>query len=161
MTKQNLVVFYSWSGNTKSMAMIISQLIDCDVYEIKVPAATFSDDMYATSDTAKRQIATGQLPELMDPLPDFSQSTSIFIGGPTWSGAPSTPVLQVLQTIATTHATLIPFYTHAGTAGQYEQTFAQTVPGMTVLKGLGLSGVTGSQAEQRVRTWLSELGYLL
>lgn len=158
MTAKNLIAFYSWSGNTEALATAISHLTDSDVYEIKVPADTFSDDMYATSDIAKQQLANNQLPSLSGQVPDVSRYEHVFVGGPTWSGAPSTPVLRFLNAIKDSPVTLIPFYTHAGTAGGYEQAFAKAAAQSHVLKGFGTSGYGVGHAESQVKAWLNQIG---
>jgi hypothetical protein len=60
--KKILIAYYSWSGHTKALASQLQAATHADIYEIQVPADTFSTDMYETSDQAKAQLEAGQLP---------------------------------------------------------------------------------------------------
>ncbi|MFR4968247.1 MAG: flavodoxin [Lactobacillus kalixensis] len=60
-----LITYYSWSGNTKRLADEIAREIPANTeIEIKVPAGTFSEDMYGTFDISKKQIAENNYPEI-------------------------------------------------------------------------------------------------
>lgn len=149
MTKKVLIAYYSWSGNTAKLAQLLQQVTDGDRYEIKVGADVFSSDMYATSDIATKQRATGTLPELVGTLPDVSQYATVLIGGPVWSGDLATPVLKFIQQITPVAGVLAPFYTDAGTAGDYEAAFAKAAA-QPVQPGLGTNG-SGTLAQ--VQAW--------
>ena len=91
MTKR-LIVTYSWSGNTAKMATALQQVTGADQVMLTVAADTFSTDMYATSDIANQQLASGKLPALTNSLPDLRQYGTIVVGGPVWSAEVATPV---------------------------------------------------------------------
>jgi hypothetical protein len=59
-----------------------------------VQPSTFAKDMYATSDTAQQQLQSGNLPALVQPLPDCNNYDVILVGGPVWSGKPATPIMS-------------------------------------------------------------------
>ena len=57
MAKKTLILYYSWSGETKKMAeKINSEIKDSELKEVKVSEGTFDADMYKTSDIALDQI---------------------------------------------------------------------------------------------------------
>lgn len=99
MEKKILIATYSWSGHTKRLADQIAKLLSgADQYQIAVPAGTYDlTDMYATSDRAKNQLATGELPPLANPIPELDQYNLILVGSPVWSGQPAVPVKQFLN----------------------------------------------------------------
>lgn len=84
MEKKILIATYSWSGYTKRLANQIAKLLPgADQYQIAVPAGTYDlTDMYATSDRAKNQLATGELPPLANPIPELDQYDLILVGSP-------------------------------------------------------------------------------
>lgn len=155
---KQLIAYYSWSGNTAALAKHLQQLTPADLVELTVPEGTFSTDMYATSDIAKKQLKAGHLPALTGTLPDLTQYDEILVGGPVWSGAPSTPVLAFLQQVndSESQPRLAPFYTHAGVAGEYEVAFKQAAGSLTVLPGLSIAG-TGAGADAEIQNWLQQL----
>ena len=152
MANKTLIMYYSWSGTTKRAAQALAKSVTADVVELSVASQTFSSDMFATSDIAKDQLSTGALPPLTNALPDFKQYTTILIGGPVWSAMVATPVRSLLTDLATYTGTVAPFYTDAGTAGQYEQDFASLMNQATVKPGLEFHGQSGDQLATWVRT---------
>lgn len=133
MVGKVLIATYSQTGNTKRVADQLKNLIPgADTFEIKVPAGTFPNDMFATNDVAKEQIASGNYPELVGAVPDFSQYDLVLVGSPVWSAAPATPVHTFLEKLAGFGGKVSTFYTDAGTPGAYEQVWAS---GLNVLPG--------------------------
>ena len=156
MLNKTLIAYYSWSGHTAALAKQLQALTNADMYEIQVPTDTFSKDMYKTSDIAKAQLQAGQLPSLVQKLPDYTNYETILVGGPVWSGAPATPVLSFLTTLKNTDALLAPFYTDAGNAGDYEKTFRQAAGEHSVVGGLGLSNNRVASAQTQIKQWLNQ-----
>lgn len=153
MATKVLIVDYSWSGNTAKLATALQRVTGATQVELTVPAGTFPQDMYATSDVANQQLASGDLPELTSELPDLTQFDTILVGGPVWSGKVATPVRRLLRQLATYTGTLAPFYTDAGTPGDYEADFANLVPQANVVPGLGLTAGDLATADQPLTTW--------
>ncbi|KRL93508.1 flavodoxin family protein [Levilactobacillus hammesii] len=157
MTNNVLIADYSWSGNTAKLATIIQQETSADRLDLTVAAGTFSDDMYATADVANQQLATGQLPMLTSEQPRLDQVQLLLVGGPVWSGKVATPVRSFLQQLQGYQGTVAPFYTDAGTPGDYETDFAKLVPSLSVATGLGVAASELTQSNQLVADWLQKL----
>lgn len=151
---KTMIVYYSWSGHTAALAEQLQRLTQADTYELKVPAGTFSQDMYETSDMAKVQLSSGKLPSFTQPLPDLTAYDRILVGGPVWSGAPATPVLSFLANAKTGRARLAPFYTDAGSAGDYEAAFKQAAGKRITAKGLEAASPI---ATSTIQSWLNQL----
>lgn len=133
---KTLIAYYSWSGNTKRLAEKINQLLpSSDILELKVPAGTFSNDMYETSDIADRQKANDKLPKIITPMPDFAKYDNILVGGPVWSYSSSTPVLSFLKILGNYSGKVAPFYTSIGNNGAYEKIFTEENPKLNILPG--------------------------
>lgn len=134
MSKRVLIAVFSRTGHTKQVADRLMSLInDADQYLIKVPQATYSQDMYETADLAKRQAAMGELPPLMEKLPDFKQYDLILIGSPVWSGMPAMPVYSFLKKLQGFRGAVATFYTDAGMAVSYEQVFKKWAGSLKLL----------------------------
>lgn len=123
---KTLIIYYSWSGNTKRVAeKIRDEVKNSDLVEIKVSAGTFSTDMYETNDIFKEQIETNQLPQINLPKVDFEQYDLILIGSPVWSGMPASPIKSFLNELQRVNYSgkVSSFFTDAGQEGNYAQTF--------------------------------------
>lgn len=157
MANKTLVVYYSWSATTATMAELVKNVTQSEVAELTVADEVFPSDMYATADIAKQQLATGQLPALTTVLPDLSQYDTIYVGGPVWGGQVATPVATFLSQLGQFKGTLVPFYTDAGTPGAYEADFKrQVAAAMTVKPGLGMTArqlQAVTQATQTIQAW--------
>ncbi|GBG04358.1 transcriptional regulator [Lactobacillus rodentium] len=123
---KTLIIYYSGSGNTKRGAeKIHHEVKNSDLVEIKVPAGTFSADMYETNDIFKEQIETNQLPQINLPKVDFEQYDLILIGSPVWSGMPASPIKSFLNELQRVNysGNVASFFTDVGQDGNYDQTF--------------------------------------
>lgn len=133
---KTLVVYYSWSGQTKKLAQRIHQFLpNSDLLELKVAPDTFSSDMYETAAIAEQQLKNNSLPRIVTELPNFSEYDSILVGGPVWSYSPSTPVLSFLDNLEKFPGKVAPFYTSIGNNGDYEKKFANENSALNVLPG--------------------------
>lgn len=78
---KTLIVYYSWSGNTKRVAeKIHAEINDSDLVEIKVSENTFSQDMYKTNDIFHDQLSKNQLPKIDIPTTNFNAYDLILVG---------------------------------------------------------------------------------
>jgi len=66
-----LVIYYSLTGNTKSIAEMIRKKTEGDVFEIET-VRTYPPEYSATTEEAKRELQTGDLPALRKNPPDMS-----------------------------------------------------------------------------------------
>ncbi len=144
---KTLVVYYSYSGNTKGVAELIRQKTQADIYEIAV-AESYPENTHDASDRAAQERESGNLPELSGELPDLSDYTTVYIGGPVWTYTVSTPIMSYLEKTDFEGKTVIPFWTDAGTPGSYETDFAAQVKNGTVSKGLGITNVASISSEE-------------
>lgn len=93
---RTIVVYYSWSENTKSIAKRIAETTGADIYEIRTVKA-YPKDGYETSDISQEERRTGNLPEIVDALPDLKKYSTVIIGGPIWNAYVSTPLARYLE----------------------------------------------------------------
>ncbi|WP_318766140.1 flavodoxin [Lactiplantibacillus carotarum] len=150
MAKSTLIIYYSWSGSTKRAAQALANCVDADMVELTVASNIFPNDMFATSDVAKKQLSTNNLPALTTVLPNFNQYQTILIGGPVWSSLVATPVRTLLTNLTEYIGTVAPFYTDAGTAGNYEDDFAGLIKQAHVKPGLEFN----RQSDAQLKAWL-------
>ena len=109
---KTLVAYYSYSGNTKTVAEKIKQLIDADLFEIK-PSLDYPADYNAVVSQAQKEKNQGYKPQLKENI-DISNYDTIFIGTPVWWYTFATPVRTFLTENNFQGKTIIPFCTHGG-----------------------------------------------
>lgn len=115
MAKKTLILYYSWSGNTKKLAeKIHDQIEDSDLKAVEVADGTFDDDQYKTNDIALDQIQANSFPDIKLDNVDFNKYDLILIGSPVWSGYPVTPIKTLLDQMQSYNGEVASFYTSAG-----------------------------------------------
>ena len=77
----SLVVYFSWSGNTESVANEIQAQTGADLFEI-VPAEPYTDDYDALLDIAQEEQANGARPAIAASVENFEQYDTIYFGFP-------------------------------------------------------------------------------
>lgn len=151
-----LTVYYSYSGNTRTVAEAIHSYVGGDIFEIKAKGA-YPSEYRAMVNQAKQEIQSGYRPELVSFVPDISKYEVIFIGSPNWWGTITPQLSSFLEKHDLAGKTVIPFVTHGG--GGAQRTFtdlAAQCKGCKVVQNgwAGYGGETSGLTE-----WLDTTGY--
>ena len=154
-----LVIYYSLTGNTRSIAEMIQEKTGGDVFEIE----TVKDYPAAYSEIveeAKKELETGELPALKKSPPDMSSYDLILVGSPVWWYTVSTPVMNFLKQADFAGKEVSAFCTHEGGIGKFFPHFKEQAKNAVVLEGLDLykprQGRKG-EVDKALDLWLSRL----
>lgn len=79
--KKVLVVYYSWSGNTRRVANMIKDYGGFDVYEA-VPEKAYPSVYRQTVDQARKEIDDGYKPPLKSKIDNLDDYDTIVLGSP-------------------------------------------------------------------------------
>lgn len=152
-----LVVYFSWSGNTESVANEIQAQTGADIFEI-VPAEPYTDDYNTLLDIAQQEQADDARPAIADTV-DVSGYETIFLGYPNWWGDMPMIVYTFLDDYDLSGKTIAPFVTSGGSG------FSNTIsaieelePDAEVADGLSLGSSQASNPGDAVSEWLSSIG---
>lgn len=113
MSKKSLVLFYSWSGNTRRIARIIAEKTGADLRELR-PEADYPQNYDEVLSQAKEQIQRKQYPPPRPIDMDWSAYEAVYLGTPNWWSMTAPPVTAFLREMMPTDKTIIPFCTHGG-----------------------------------------------
>lgn len=108
-----LIVYYSWSGNTRHVAEVLAKLVGADTYEI-LTVKNYPEDGHETALVSIQERNSGNLPALKGELPDLSSYSTVYLGAPIWNSYLPTPVEKWLELTDLSVKTLIPFSTSQG-----------------------------------------------
>lgn len=156
ITGQSLIVLWSWSGNTLQMAERISELSDADIYRIEA-ADPYPEDYEETADRAKQEQDDGTYPEISNPVQNWDDYDTIFLGYPIWWYE----LPMIVQGFVNDHdwagKTIVPFNSHlgSGNSGTYDDLREMT--GATVLDGIAISGNDIPAKLDEIDTWYAAL----
>ncbi|MBQ6559713.1 MAG: NAD(P)H-dependent oxidoreductase, partial [Erysipelotrichaceae bacterium] len=154
-----LIVYFSWSNNTETMANYIHEQIGGDIERI-VPVDAYPDNYNETADLAKAQQDNDERPQFEALAYDPTTYDTVFIGYPIWWYSLPMIMETFFDTYDFTGITIVPFNTHEGSkdGGTYEM-IREREPGATVLEGLPIRGrdVNDTSSKDEVREWLGKL----
>ena len=162
-----LIVYYSWSGNTKAMANEIKSIVGGDIFEI-VPVEHYPDDYKMCIEQSKREMDRNFLPKIVGEVKDFQKYDIIFVGSPNWYGTIAPPVTTFLTDYNFSEKTVVPFCTHGGGGKQKVFTdMKKMLPNSNVLSaleifckyegGLPVMGGSSYNSKDAVKKWIKEL----
>lgn len=107
------VVYFSHTGNTRTVAEHIAELTGADLFEIK-SLTQYPKAYYPSTHFVKKEIESGILPEIEPIAVDLSDYEVIFVGSPTWWHHIAGVVQRWLLDNDLRGKTIAPFNTHGG-----------------------------------------------
>ena len=111
--KKTLLVYYSYTNNTKKIAEAIKEKIDCDILRL-TPLDKYSDNYQEVVDQGYLEVENKEEPELDNDLNIVSQYYRIIIGSPIWWYHIAPVVRTFLHEANLDSKEIIPFITNGG-----------------------------------------------
>jgi flavodoxin len=153
-----LIIYYSWGGNTRTMATQIQSLTGADIFELKT-IDPYPAEYRPTTEQAKREQESGYRPPLAVKIENLADYDTIFIGSPNWWGTLAMPFFTFLEEHNLSGKTLIPFVTHEGSGfGSSLSDLRKLCPNATILEGLAVRGGRVRNAQPEVAQGLKKIG---
>ncbi len=154
----SLVVYFSWSGNTESVANEIQAQTGADLFEI-VPAQPYTDDYNALLDIAREEQANGARPAIAETVENFEQYDTVYFGFPNWWGDMPMILYTFLEEYDFSGKTIAPFVTSGGSGFSGSiGTIESMEPEATVTEGLSLGSSQAAEPADAVTEWLAANG---
>ena len=154
-----LVVYFSRSGNTESVAMRIAERVDADVFEIET-VQEYPENYDELLDYARNEQRSDARPELSAHIDDIERYDVIFLGYPNWWGTYPMAIATYLESVDLSGKTVIPFCTHEGSRlGRSQSDLEQALPNSKVLDGFECRGgdTLDSDTPDNVKEFLNDL----
>ena len=154
--KKALIVFYSWSGNTRALAGLIRQHLNADMSEV-LPVTPYPSGYNDCVALAQKEKNENVFPALR-PLPmDVSAYDVILAGSPNWWGTWAGPMRTFLHDNDFKGKTVLPFATHGGGGWQsMPADIAGLCPGARIGEGLSVYGSDAARSSAQVERWLRQ-----
>jgi flavodoxin len=158
--KKILVAYFSWSGNTRTIAEQIQKTIGGSLFEIKT-ATPYTADYDTLVDQAQLEQRDNARPVLAARVSDMDSYDTIFLGYPNWWGTLPMALFTFLESYDFSGKTIIPFCTHEGSGlGRSVSDIKKLCPQATVRDGLAIRGGSVKSAGNDVTVWLRGLGII-
>ena len=155
-----LVLYYSQSSTTKTVAEEISSRLGADIEAI-VPVTPYEGDFQATVERGKKELDEGILPPIQPIKADISSYDVIFLGYPIWFGTYATPISTVLSSVDFSGKKLVPFCSFgSGGLDSSVKAIKEKLPDTEVLPGYGVRAARVAAVPAEVERFLKAGGFL-
>lgn len=153
-----LIVYFSWSGNTRGIARQLHQKIGGDLVELEL-VTPYSRDYNTCLDQARHDQERAARPELKTRISDMARYDVVFLGYPNWWATIPMPVASFLEQYDLSGKTIIPFVSHGGgRLGQSVTDIAKLCPSSRILEALSVRYSGGSSLSGDMDAWLNRIG---
>lgn len=112
-----LVVYFSYTGNTRKIANLIKEKLTCDILELK-PVTSYSTDYQTVVDEEQRLEGANHMPEIQDINIDLESYDTVVIGTPVWWYREAPVVRTFLNKYDLSGKNIYLFATNAGWLGK-------------------------------------------
>ena len=155
-----LVLYYSQTSNTKTVAEEIATRLGADTEEI-VAVMPYDGDFQATIGRCMQEREQGIVPEIQPVQADLSQYDVIFLGYPIWFGTYAPPVAAFLNQADLSGKKVVPFCTFgSGGLESSIKDLAAKQPQAEILPGYGVRAARMDAVPQEVDQFLKANGFL-
>lgn len=157
-SNKTLLVFFSWSNNTKTVADQIHGMLGCDMVQVETV------EPYPTSYEELRPIAYEELEngarELKTVVENMDEYDTLIVGTPIWGGH-MTPAMQLfLKSYDLSGKTIALYTTHQGSGlGQSMNDLRSICPNSTITEGLAIQGASASSSRSTIESWVRRIGF--
>ena len=153
-----LIVYFSWSGNTRGIAREIQAQTGADMFEI-----TLTEPYSANYNTVLMEAQEDQhnqaRPEIVDPPEGIDGYDVILLGYPNWWASIPMPIASFLELYDFSGKTIVPFCSHGGGRfGQSLTAIAKLAPDAVLGEGLSVHYSGGAALSDDVAAWLDSNG---
>ena len=154
-----LIVYFSQTGNTETVANIIHDNVGGDIVKLETTEA-YPSDYDELVDYAHQEQQEDARPELSTVIENIEQYDTIFLGYPNWWGDMPMAIYTFLDTYDLSGKTIAPFITHGGSglSGTPENIQEEEL-NASVTEGLAIDGDEASDSSEGVVEWLNSLGF--
>lgn len=155
--KKTLIVYFSRTGNTRTMAEQIRARTGGDIFEI-VTTNPYPSDYNECTKQAARELEQNFRPKLRAAkIANLQDYDTVLIGYPVWWGRIPPALMTFLDENDLSGKTIAPFCTHGGSGMSGTEDIRRLASGATILEGLAISGRDANPLEL-VANWLGKLG---
>ena len=152
-----LVAYFSWSGNTKTIAEMIAGETGADLFEI-TPKTPYTEDYDTLVDQAKEEQKENARPEIANTVDNWDSYDTVFVGYPNWWSDVPMIINTFLESYDFTGKQVVPFCTHGGGGfGGSLSSIKKGAKDAKVLDGFEVSGSDVENAQSDVKDWLDSL----
>lgn len=155
-----IIIYFSYTNNTKMIAEKIKAKLNCDILEIKT-VIPYSDDYDTVVNDEQNSEASNHLPEIQKIDIDLSKYDEIILGTPVWWYRPVPAIRTFLTQNDLSGKVIKPFATNAGWLGRTFKEIKSLCPNSEVDEGMNIVFKSYSDKlktdEEDISNWINTL----
>lgn len=153
-----LIIYYSYSANTKKIAEMIRGKIGGDIEEIET-VIPYKGDYDAVVDQGQREVNQGYLPPIKPLGKDLAAYDTIVLGTPVWWYTYAPAVKTFLSENDLSGKTVYPFITNGGWIGHTVKDIEVACPDVSVqgASNIKFNGTNLSTPPSEIEKWCSKI----
>lgn len=157
---KSLIVYFSWSGHTRTVANIIHELTGSDMVEIEVEEP-YSEVYSEVTARARQELDNDVRPALRTKVENMDEYETLIVGTPIWSSRLAPPVKSFLARYDLADKKIAPFCTHGGSGtAQSVNNIREVCPDSEILQPLAVYGSQAAGSRNDVEQWLRATGII-
>lgn len=157
---KTLIVYYSYTGNTKKIANAIKNNLNCDILEV-TPKIPFSNDYDEVVAEYQNNSIKDKYIEINDIGIDLKEYDKIIIGSPVWWYTICPVITSFLKKYDLSGKKIYPFATNAGWLGKTFKDIETLCPNSEVEKGMNIVFESYTDnlvtSKQEIDKWIKEI----
>lgn len=161
-TANALVVYFSATGNTKTVAETLAQLLGADIYEIVPEQLYTTEDLNYNNRSSRATVEQNDdsaRPAISGSIDNIDDYDVIYIGYPNWWGDMPRIIYTFFDTYDLAGKKIAPFCTSGGSGlSGTSRTIASLEPEAEVLTGLHIGASSLSARERSISSWIESIG---
>ena len=157
---KTLIVYFSWGGNTRTVANHIHDLIGGDIVEVET-VVPYPDTYEEVTQIAPGELESDYRPELKTKVENMDEYDTLIVGTPIWGGRLTPAMKSFLAGYDLSGKSIAPFCTHGGSGtAQSVSDIRSVCPNSTILGSLAVYGSRAENSRGDVEKWLEQTGIL-
>ena len=157
---KTLIVYFSWGGNTKTVANHIHDLIGGEIVEVET-VIPYPDTYEEVTQIAQGKLASDYRPELKTKVDNMDEYNTLIVGTPIWGGHLTPAMKSFLASYNLSGKAIAPFCTHGGSGNaQSVNDILSVCPNSTILGSLAVYGSQAESSRADVERWLKQINII-
>lgn len=154
---KTLIVYFSWGGNTRTVANHIHDLIGGDIVEVET-VIPYPDSYEEVIQIAPGELESDYRPELKTKVENMYEYDTLIVGTPIWGGHLTPAMKSFLASYDLSGKAIAPFCTHGGSGtAQSVNDIRSVCPNSTILSSLAVYGSRAESSRADVERWLEQI----
>lgn len=157
--QKTLVLYYSETGTTKTVAQELQKQLGADIESIEAEEP-YTGIFQETIQRGQREMQSGNWPALKPFKKKIQQYDIIFLGYPIWFGTYANPIATLVRNNDFAGKTIVPFCTFgSGGLNTSSDALKKALPKAKIQKGYGVRTARITSASKELDRFLKENGY--